>query len=40
MNRFLSPLSGRVPLGERADVVGLHEGVVFAAQQVLEQDFQ
>ncbi len=27
-----------VPLGERADVVGLDEGVVLAPQQVLEQD--
>ena len=30
----------RVPPGERANVVGLHERVVLAPQQVLEQDLQ
>ena len=30
----------RVPRRQRADVVGLDERVVFAAQQVLEQDLQ
>jgi hypothetical protein len=35
---FLLHVRGRVPIGHRADVVSLDEGVVFAAQQVLEQD--
>ena len=31
---------GRVPAGQRADVLGLHERAVLAPQQVLEQDAQ
>ena len=35
---FLLDVRGGVPLRQRADVVGLHERVVLAPQQVLEQD--
>ena len=35
---FLLEICGGLPLGERSDVVGLDEGVVLTAQQVLQQD--
>ena len=35
---LLLATGGRLPLGERADIAGLDEGVVLAAQQVLEED--
>ena len=37
---LLLAAAAHVPLGQRDDVVALHEGVVFVAQEILEQDLE